>query len=217
VAASTLAIRSESTVIGKPSVRKGCLAVGGGVSAGESSGALGGYLYEVVGLRPRFSSIRAPPGQISQGQPMASDWVPSVLGGLSGAITGGAISLIISLGVEAWQRRLYGPKLELHCEARDHRAPIGWLDESNKRIGEVIYVRMRVRNVKPRIAKSCRAYLTKVERLKPDGKTWENTIFGEGIQLAWLGKARVTVSMPLAFQRASINLLMSWRWESYYL
>jgi hypothetical protein len=117
---------------------------------------------------------------------MASDWVP-VLGGLFGAITGGAISLIISLGAEAWQRRLYGPKLELHCEARDPRAPVDWLDESNKNIGEVIYVRMRVRNVKPRIAKSCRAYLTKVERLK-DGKTWENTNFGEGIQLAWAGQ-----------------------------
>jgi hypothetical protein len=98
------------------------------------------------------------------------------------------MSLIINLWVEAWQRSLHGPKLELHCEARDHRAPIDWLDESNKKIGEVIYVRMRVRNVKPRIAKSCRAYLTKVERLKPDGKTWENTNFSEAIQLAWAGQ-----------------------------
>ena len=119
---------------------------------------------------------------------MASDWVPPVLGGLCGAIAGGAMSLIINLWVEAWQRSLHGPKLELHCEARDHRAPIDWLDESNKKIGEVIYVRMRVRNVKPRIAKSCRAYLTKVERLKPDGKTWENTNFSEAIQLAWAGQ-----------------------------
>jgi hypothetical protein len=124
--------------------------------------------------------------------------------------------LIINLGVEAWQRRLYGPRLELHCEAHDHRTPIDWLDENNKKIGEVIYVRMRVRNVKPRIAKSCRAYLTKVERLKPDGRTWETRSSARVSSLLGLGKVQDTVSMPLASQRVSINSLMSWRWESCY-
>jgi hypothetical protein len=121
---------------------------------------------------------------------------PPVLGRIAGGITGGVVGLITSLAAEGWQRRIYGPKLEFNCgSSGSYRSQTDMFDGNGQKVAEGIYVRLRVRNVKSRIAKSCRAYLTSVEREKPD-HSWQ-AILGESIQLAWTGQDQKDRFAPL--------------------
>ncbi len=92
------------------------------------------------------------------------------------------VGFVASLAAEGVQRWFYGPRLIIDYGTTDgYRART---DVGDPKIADAIYVRLRVRNVKPRLAKGCRAYLTKIERRKSD-LSWEDTIFDESIQLSW--------------------------------
>jgi len=124
---------------------------------------------------------------------MAATWVPAVIG----ATVGGTIGFIASLAAEGVQRWIYGPRLSLdYSESPNHRIRT---DVGDPKRAEAIYMRMRVRNTKPRIAKSCRAFLTKVEHRRPDG-SWAATIYGDSIQLAWSAQP-VTGFVPMEIPR----------------
>lgn len=95
----------------------------------------------------------------------------------------GIVGFVASLAAEGVQRRIHGPKLALDYGSGDaYRAPSG-LSEAGQKVGD-IYIRLRVRNLKPRVAKACRAYLTRIEKKRPDDN-YEDTLFKESVQLAW--------------------------------
>jgi hypothetical protein len=117
--------------------------------------------------------------------------VTAVWAAVLGALTGGLVGFLASLASEPVQRWISGPELVLDYGKGDaYRALTDLLEPDPKnpttqqKIGDAIYIRLRVKNVKPRIARACRAYLTRVEKEKPDG-TYEDTVFKESIQLVW--------------------------------
>jgi len=92
------------------------------------------------------------------------------------------IGFIGSLLAEGVQRWVYGPRLQLTFENNNEafRAPT---DIGIPKNADGIYIRLRVENVKPRIAKACRAYLTRVEQRV--GNVWQDTNFRDSTQLYW--------------------------------
>jgi hypothetical protein len=50
------------------------------------------------------------------------------------------------------------------------------------------YVRVRVTNSRPALAKSCRAYLVKIEHQSNSTDEWEASEYSESLQLAWSGR-----------------------------
>ena len=60
-----------------------------------------------------------------------------------------------------------------------------------------IDIRLRVENVKSRVAKACRAYLTKVEQRA--GNVWQDTNFRDATQLNW--SAQLNGLMPMDLPR----------------
>jgi hypothetical protein len=109
---------------------------------------------------------------------------------------GAIIGFIGSLIAEGVQRWVYGPRLQLIFENGNsaYRTPT---DMGNPKIADSIYIRLRVENVKPRVAKACRAYLTRVEQRV--GTDWQDTNFRDTTQLNW--SAQLNGLMPMDLPR----------------
>ncbi|HEX3506448.1 MAG TPA: hypothetical protein VHU22_23940 [Xanthobacteraceae bacterium] len=96
------------------------------------------------------------------------------------------IGFVASLIAEPVQRWIYGPRLLLTFENNNdaYRTKTDMADTTTgQKTADAIYVRLRVENTKPRLAKACRAYLTRVEKRTND--RWEDMNFRDSIQLAW--------------------------------
>ena len=74
---------------------------------------------------------------------------------------------------------LFGPRLVLDLTERGSRVQTRHRDDGS----EAVYIRVRVRNERRSIAKSCRAFLTKIEK-KEHGR-FSSTEWGEACQLCW--------------------------------
>lgn len=98
---------------------------------------------------------------------------------------GAIIGFIASLLAEGVQRWVYGPRLQLTFE-NDSEAFRTPTDIGIPKNADGIYIRLRVENVKSRVAKACRAYLTKVEQ-RVDNQ-WQDTNFRDSTQLNWSGQ-----------------------------
>lgn len=107
---------------------------------------------------------------------------------------GAIIGFIGSLIAEGVQRWVYGPRLQLIFEDGNeaYRTPT---DIGIPKNADGIYIRLRVENVKPRVAKSCRAYLTRVERRV--GDDWRDTNFHDSTQLNWSGQQNGLMPLDL--------------------
>ena len=103
--------------------------------------------------------------------------IPSVVGFGGGFFT--------ALFAEPLRRWLYAPKLKLTFGASQDfltRTP-----EAGGRY-ESLWVRVKVENRRAVLARSCRAYLVKIERQAPSGE-FEVTEYCESMQLAWSSQA----------------------------
>ncbi len=118
----------------------------------------------------------------------------AVLNTFVGAVLGFAAAVF----AEPLMRRLYRPKLELEfgndpgCRVR---TPEQVEQDSTH---EADYIRIKVRNVKPAIAKNCSAYLVRVEKADDSGE-FESTIYGDSIPLSWScrgAQAYVPLNLP---------------------
>ena len=88
-----------------------------------------------------------------------------------------------ALFAEPLRRWLYAPKLKLTFGASDHfltRTP----EISDSGQYESMFVRVKVENSRATLARSCRAYLVRIERQGASGK-FEATEYCESLQLAW--------------------------------
>ena len=106
------------------------------------------------------------------------------------------IGFIASLLAEIPQRWVYGPKLQLTFE-NNNEAYRSATDYGNPKNADAIYIRLRVENVKSRVAKACRSYLTKVEQRA--GNVWQDTNFRDATQLNW--SAQLNGLMPMDLPR----------------
>ena len=92
------------------------------------------------------------------------------------------IGFIASLMTENVQRWVYGPRLRLAFE-NNNDAYRSCTDIGIPKNADGIYIRLRVENVKSRLAKGCIAYLTRIERM--EGHHWHDTNYRDSTQLAW--------------------------------
>jgi len=61
---------------------------------------------------------------------------------------------------------------------------------------DAVYIRLKVVNERRRMARSCRAFLVKVEKQTRPG-VYENTIYADSLQLAWSCQARGEERRPM--------------------
>ncbi len=89
---------------------------------------------------------------------------------------------LTAIFAEPIRQKIYRPVLELEFEKNEYF--VTKTDEGDPPTDRAQYIRVKATNVKPRIAKRCRAYLIDVARLGPTG-SWEATDYCDCIQLSW--------------------------------
>jgi len=109
-------------------------------------------------------------------------------------IVGAMLGFGAAIFVEPIKSWLYGPKLEVsfddspefQTQTHEHQKIMTTEDPNKKKIiyYKASYIRIKVINTKPALAKGCRAYLVNVEKQKDDGKFYD-TIYCDSIPLAW--------------------------------
>lgn len=105
------------------------------------------------------------------------------------------LGFIIAVFAEPVRQRFFRPELELIFSGRE--------DTITKTLtvagSQAVYVRVQVRNKKPKLARACRAYLVNVEAKGASGE-FESTAYVDSIQLAWScqtsGNERVAIDIP---------------------
>jgi hypothetical protein len=126
-------------------------------------------------------------------------WIMEILKIFFTAILGGAAALWLPF----IRRFFWGPKLSLSfgndlvgCVAR---TPILYGGQET----EGYYFRVKVRNIKPTLAKDCRAFLVGVEK-KGDGNKFISTIYQDSIQLQWAcrsGQGFSSIDLPIGINQ----------------
>ncbi len=106
-----------------------------------------------------------------------------------------ALGFITAVFAEPVRQRFFRPELELSFSGReDTITKTATVGES-----QAVYVRVRVRNKKPKLARACRAYLVNIEAKNATGG-FEPTAYVESIQLAWscrmVGNERDAMDIP---------------------
>ncbi len=110
----------------------------------------------------------------------------AVLNTLIGAVLGFTAAVF----AEPLKQWLYRPKLKLEfgddpgCTARTPEQAQLQGPRPVQSIHEADYIRIKVKNTKPVIAKNCRAYLVAIERADNSGG-FKPTIYGDSIPLPW--------------------------------
>jgi len=112
----------------------------------------------------------------------------------SNAVLSTVIGAVLGFGAavfaEPLRHWLYRPKLKLEfgddpgCRARTPEQAQLPGPRPVQSIYEADYIRIRVTNTKPAIAKNCRAYLVKIEKADNSGE-FKSTIYGDSIPLSW--------------------------------
>ena len=106
---------------------------------------------------------------------------------LMSSAVGFAGGFFTALFAEPLRRWLYAPKLKLTFSTSQQfltRTPEASPDTSY----ESLWVRVKVENRRAALARSCRAYLVKIERQAASGE-FEPTEYCESMQLAWASQA----------------------------
>jgi hypothetical protein len=105
------------------------------------------------------------------------------------------LGFITAVFAEPVRQRFFRPNLELSFSGReDSITKTGTAGGS-----QAVYVRIQVRNTKPKLARACRAYLVNIET-KSAGGRFKPTAYVESIQLAWScrtpGNERDPIDIP---------------------
>jgi hypothetical protein len=101
-------------------------------------------------------------------------------------LMGGGIGFAASVFAEPLRRWVYRPKLQLEFgKGREYQARTTEGIPPHVRNAE--YIRIKVINTKPAIAKSCRAYLVGIEK-SDETEPFKPTIYCDSIPLAWACK-----------------------------
>lgn len=111
------------------------------------------------------------------------------------------VALAVALFGEALRHRIFGPKLDVTFDAQNPAckahttigpktgpAPV-WASEA-------YYVRVKVENEGRGLAKSCRAFLVKVEEANANGE-FKETIYADSLQLKWSCRSEGTEYDPI--------------------
>jgi len=111
------------------------------------------------------------------------NYLPSDLSSIWSFIAGISGGFIVALLAEPLRQRMFRPNLTIEFK-RDDRFVTNTVgrDEAGREWRQR-YIRVRVQNTR-RLAKNCRAYLTNVEQLNPDG-IFESTGYIDSIQVKW--------------------------------
>jgi hypothetical protein len=112
--------------------------------------------------------------------------IAAILGGVVSGFLGGVFSNDI-------RNFLFGARLDLDLTEQGSRFPTRYRDGS-----QGIFIRVRVRNLSLSIARSCRAFLTKIEKKNETGQ-FASTRYVESCQLLWA--AQGDGSRPLDIPR----------------
>jgi hypothetical protein len=108
--------------------------------------------------------------------------------GIIAAILSGFLSGIFANDIRNW---LFGPRLVIDLTEQGSRIVTPFSDGTRG-----IYLRARVRNTGFLVAKSCRAFLTKIEKENDKGQ-FVNTIYAESCQLAWASQGDGSRSLDI--------------------
>lgn len=105
------------------------------------------------------------------------------------------LGFVTAVFAEPVRQRFFRPELELRFSGReDAITKTGTVGGA-----QAVYVRVQVRNKRPKIARGCRAYLVNIETKSATGK-FEPTAYVDSIQLAWscrmLGNERDPIDIP---------------------
>lgn len=121
------------------------------------------------------------------GSEIVSGESSAVLNTFVGAVLGFAAAVF----AEPLRQWIYRPKLKLEfngdpgCRARTpEQAQLGGGPRPVQSIHEADYIRIKVTNTKPLIAKNCRAYLVGIEKAD-SSSAFKPTIYGDSIPLPW--------------------------------
>jgi len=100
---------------------------------------------------------------------------------------------IVAIFAEPLRQLIFRPNLMIEFRPDDSfvTSTVGIGDD--RREWRQRYIRMRVRNTKRRLAKNCRAYLTNVEWLAPNGD-FERSGYVDSIQLNWSARGEEALS-----------------------
>ena len=112
-----------------------------------------------------------------------------------GVIAGGLIGFLAAVFAEPLRQRLFKPKLRLEFGGGPDYftyTPEGAGEERH----EAIYLRVKVANESPFIARDCRAYLVNIEKKDEHGK-FKRTIYADSMPLAWSGRKPNEVYDPI--------------------
>ncbi len=117
-------------------------------------------------------------------------------------ILGGFLAgFIISVFAEPLRRWVFKPNVQLQFgETNDHicKTPEKRNDiEGKESLGEAIYVKGKVVNESPLIARGCRVYLVNIEKKQPRTGQFEPTSYSDSIPLKWASQPPEHVCSPL--------------------
>lgn len=138
------------------------------------------YVSQATRMKPRAPEHeRYASTEIAMPEPTTASTSISWLSTLTPVVTF-VLGFVSAVFAEPARQRLFRPVLRLSYSGADDcvaRTPTA--DGS-----EAIYIRVKVTNEKPRLARACRAYLVSVET-KSVASGFVSTLYADSIQLAW--------------------------------
>ena len=125
--------------------------------------------------------------------PVVREWLGSVLGNVVvAAIVGGIVGGAIPLLVGWWSR----PELRIDFRNDADNVVSGSIYHKDGTLIEYIWLRVRVRNVGQRIAKTCQVYLTSLYKVLPGGKTAPDPVLSDAKIVQWAGGSKSPIDIP---------------------
>jgi hypothetical protein len=117
------------------------------------------------------------------------DWLENaVVAAIVGGIIGGATPLLVG-----WWTR---PKLRIDFRNDADNVVVGTTKQKDGTVTEYIWLRVRVRNVGQRIAKTCQVYLTSLYEVLPGDKTAPSPVLRDAKIVQWAGGSRSPIDIP---------------------
>jgi hypothetical protein len=127
-------------------------------------------------------------------------------------LVGAFLGFAAAVFAEPLRKWIYRPKLKLifdedpGCKARTPEQTQSYGGPMPvQSTHEADYIRVRVINTKPAIAKSCRAYLVAIEKADDSGK-FKPTIYGDSIPLPWACQGKEAYG-PLDLPRGIVQFI----------
>jgi hypothetical protein len=132
----------------------------------------------------------------------ATSWA-AIAAALIGAVVGAVLAFIGTVALEPVARRFLGPRLKLEGGNTDDL--LVTLNPSTPRNFVVKYLRLKVKNVKLRIARDCRGYLVDVE--EEQGKQFVKTDYKDVVRLLWAYESVQEGEKSGAVEHRGVDLL----------